>query len=87
MKPTKGRVIVKPDSIERETKVGSLIVVSEEVKDNFLRGTIVEIANGIKDVRKGDYVIFNKILSGTEISIDKSDCIIISVNDIVAVVE
>lgn len=49
------RLIVKPDAPRGETSEG-LSTISQ---DNVKRGTVVEVGKDVKDVMKGDHIIYS----------------------------
>jgi len=94
LKPLHDNVVVKPDSQEEITKSG--IVLPETIdKEKPEQGVVLAIGEGrILDngqkksmsVKKGDKVMFKKY-SPDEIKIDGEDYLIMSENDIIAIVK
>lgn len=87
IKPLADRVLVQPD--EAETKTASGIIIPDTAKEKPQRGTVVAVGSGKKDepmtVKVGDKVLYGKY-SGTEISVDGSDYLIMKESDIYAIV-
>jgi chaperonin GroES len=87
IKPLADRVIVKPADAEETTAGG--IIIPDTAKEKPQRGTIMAVGPGKKDepttVKEGDTVLYGKY-SGTEISIDGSEYLIMRESDIFAVI-
>ena len=86
IKPLADRVVVEPAQAEEKTAVG--IIIPDTAKEKPQKGTIVAVGNGKKDepitVKVGDSVLYGKY-SGTEITIDGKDYLIMRESDIFAV--
>jgi chaperonin GroES len=89
--PLHDRVIVKPAPAEEVTKGG--LIIPDTVKEKPQRGEVVAIGNGkvAEDgkltplsVKVGDNVLYGKY-SGTEISVDGTDYLIMRESDIFAI--
>lgn len=87
IKPLADRVVVEP--AEAETKTVSGIIIPDTAKEKPQRGKVVAVGNGTKDqamtVKVGDEVLYGKY-SGTEISIDGANYLIMRESDIYAIV-
>ena len=92
IKPLADRVVVKPIE-EQEVKQGS-IIIPDTAKEKPMQGTIVAVGEGkISDngaviamsVKVGDKVLYGKY-SGTEVTIDKVDYLIMRESDIFAII-
>lgn len=87
IKPLADRVVVQP--AEAETKTISGIIIPDTAKEKPQRGKVVAVGNGTKDqemtVKVGDEVLYGKY-SGTEISIDGTNYLIMRESDIYAIV-
>lgn len=87
IKPLADRVLVEPAAAENKTAGG--IIIPDTAKEKPQRGTVVAVGNGKKDepmtVKVGDTVLYGKY-SGTEISIEGSDYLIMRESDIVAII-
>jgi chaperonin GroES len=87
IKPLADRVIVKPAAAEEKTAGG--IIIPDTAKEKPQRGTVVAEGPGKKDepvtVKVGDTVLYGKY-SGTEISIEGDDYLIMRESDILAIV-
>ena len=87
IKPLADRVVVQP--AEAETKTVSGIIIPDTAKEKPQRGKVVAVGNGTKDqamtVKVGDEVLYGKY-SGTEISIDGTNYLIMRESDIYAIV-
>jgi chaperonin GroES len=86
IKPLADRVVVKPAQAEEKTASG--IIIPDTAKEKPQRGTVVAAGPGKKDepttVKVGDEVLYGKY-SGTEISIEGGDYIILKETDLYAV--
>ncbi len=87
IKPLADRVLVEP--MEAEEKTASGIYIPDTAKEKPQKGTVVAVGAGTKDVtmevKVGDVVLYGKY-SGTEISIDGKELLIMKQSDILAVV-
>ena len=87
MKPINDRVVIKPAPAEEKTKGG--IIIPDTAKEKPQKGKIVAIGTGKKDepinVKVGDQVLYGKY-SGTEVTIDGSDYLIMKESDIYGVI-
>lgn len=87
IKPLADRVIVEPAAAEEKTAGG--IIIPDTAKEKPQRGIVMAVGNGKKDepitVKKGDVVLYGKY-SGTEISIEGKDYLIMKESDIYAIV-
>ncbi|MGX5819896.1 co-chaperone GroES [Chitinophaga lutea] len=86
IKPLADRVIVKPAAAEEKTAGG--IIIPDTAKEKPQRGTVVAAGPGKKDepvsVKVGDTVLYGKY-SGTEISLEGGDYLIMRESDILAI--
>ena len=84
--PLHDRVIVLPAAAEEKTASG--IIIPDTAKEKPQKGVVVAVGNGKKDepitVKVGDDVLYGKY-SGTEITIDGKDYLIMRESDIFAV--
>lgn len=87
VKPLADRVLVQPSAAEQKTAGG--IIIPDTAKEKPQRGTVVAVGPGKKDepmsVKIGDLVLYGKY-SGTEITIDGNDYLIMRESDIVAII-
>lgn len=88
VKPLADRVLVEPAPAEEKTAFG--IIIPDTAKEKPQRGTIVAVGPGKKDepmtVQVGDTVLYGKY-SGTEISVDGNDYLIMRESDLFAVLQ
>ena len=86
-KPLADRVLVEPAAAE--TKTASGIIIPDTAKEKPQKGSIVAIGTGKVDepmnVKVGDQVLYGKY-SGTEITIDGTEYLIMKESDIYGVV-
>lgn len=93
VKPLADRVLVKP--IEpMEVKKGG-IIIPDTAKEKPMQGKVIEIGTGRQteegkiipmSVKKGDKILYGKY-SGTEISIDDEEYLIMRESDVLAIIE
>ena len=87
IKPLADRVLIEPASAEEKTAGG--IIIPESAKEKPQKGTIVAVGPGTADqkmtVKVGNAVLYGKY-SGTEISFEGSDYLIMKESDIYAII-
>lgn len=87
IKPLADRVLVEPAAAEAKTAGG--IIIPDTAKEKPQKGTVVAVGPGKKDepmsVKVGDSVLYGKY-SGTELTIDGNNYLIMRESDIVAIV-
>ncbi len=88
LKPLADRVVIKMIENEETTKSGIILAGKAQEKPQFAE--VLEVGPGTEkvkmEVRKGDKVVVSKY-AGTEVKYEGEDLIIVSQNDILAVVE
>ena len=94
IRPLHDKIIVKRDAAE--TKTDSGIFLPETSKDKPKTGTVEAVGDGALNtdtgariplsVKKGDRVIFSSY-SGTEVKLDGNELLIMSEDDILAVID
>ncbi len=93
IKPLADRVVVKPFE-EMEVKRGG-IIIPDTAKEKPMEGEVVEVGPGRMtddgkkmppEVKKGDRVLYGKY-SGTEVSIDGQEYLIMRESDIFAIIQ
>jgi chaperonin GroES len=86
LKPLADRVLVQPAAAEEKTASG--IIVPDTAKEKPQRGIVVAAGPGKKDeptsVKVGDTVLYGKY-SGTEVTVDGKDYLIMRESDIFAI--
>jgi len=92
VKPLADRVIVKPFE-EQEMKKGG-IIIPDTAKEKPMEGEVIEVGPGRTteegkrvdlEVKKGDRVLYGKY-SGTEVSIEGEEFLIMRESDIYAII-
>jgi len=87
IKPIGDRVVVEPAPAEEKTASG--IFIPDTAKEKPQRGTVVAVGNGKTDepmtVKVGDQVLYGKY-SGTELSYEGKEYLIMRESDIYAIV-
>jgi len=93
LRPLGDKILVK--RLEAESKTKSGIVLPDTAKEKPKRGTILAVGDGKRlengerapfSVKKGDQVIFTSY-AGTEIKVDGEELMIMSEEDVLAVVD
>ena len=86
IRPLADRVVIEPKAAETQTASG--LFITDTAKEKPQQGTVVAVGPGKKDepmeVAVGDLVIYGKY-SGTEVSVDGKDYLIMKQTDILAV--
>ena len=86
VKPLADRVLIKPMAAEAKTIGG--IYIPDTAKEKPQRGSVIAVGKGTKDVtmelKEGDVVLYGKY-SGTEITINDEDYLIMKQGDVLAV--
>ncbi len=87
LKPLADRVLIEPK--EAETKTASGIFIPDTAREKPQQGKVVAVGPGTKDekmeVKVGDLVLYGKY-SGTEITVEGKDYLIMKQSDILAIV-
>ena len=86
IKPLADRVVVEPAAAEETTASG--IIIPDTAKEKPQKGKVVAVGDGKKDepmtVKVGDTVLYGKY-SGTELSLEDEDYMIMRESGILAV--
>jgi len=91
IRPLEDRIILKPMEAEQKTAGG--IIIPDNAKEKPQKGEVVAIGPGkVSDkgqkieltLKKGDKVLYGKY-SGTEVSVDGTDYLILRESDVLAV--
>jgi chaperonin GroES len=87
VKPLADRVLVEPAPAEEKTAGG--IIIPDTAKEKPQKGKVVAIGSGKKDepltVKVGDTVLYGKY-SGTELTIEGKDFLMMRESDIFAII-
>jgi len=92
-RPLHDRVLVR--RIEGDEKTAGGIIIPDTAKEKPMRGEVVAVGPGARDetgkvqpldVKKGDRVLFGK-WSGTEVTIDGEELVIMKESDIMGVLD
>jgi chaperonin GroES len=92
VKPLADRILVKPLEAEEKTKGG--IIIPDNAKEKPQKGEVVAAGpgkisdNGQKiamELKKGDKVLYGKY-SGTEVTIDGQEYLIVKESDVLAII-
>ena len=91
-KPLHDRVLVR--RIEQDEKTKGGIIIPDTAKEKPMEGKIIAVGSGARnedgsvtplDVKKGDKVLFGK-WSGTEVTIDGDELIIMKESDLLGII-
>ncbi|NUO79426.1 co-chaperone GroES [candidate division KSB1 bacterium] len=91
IKPLADRVVVKP--LEAEVKKQGNIIIPDTAKEKPMQGEIVAVGPGktteagqkvAMEVKKGDKILYGKY-SGTEVTVDGVDYLIMRESDVLAI--
>jgi chaperonin GroES len=91
IKPLEDRVILKP--MEAETKTSGGIIIPDNAKEKPQKGEVIAVGPGkVSDkgqkipmtLKQGDKVLYGKY-SGTEVTVDGTDYLIVRESDVLAV--
>ena len=86
IRPLADRVVIEPKAAETQTASG--LFIPDTAQEKPQQGVVVAVGPGKKDeameVAVGDVVIYGKY-SGTEVSVDGTDYLIMKQSDILAV--
>jgi len=83
--PLGQRVLVK--RVEEATTTASGIIIPDNAKEKPLNAEVLAVSNEVKedgDIQVGDTIIFAKY-SGTELSVDGNEHLILNVDDILGI--
>jgi chaperonin GroES len=87
IQPLADRVLVEPAAAEEKTAGG--IIIPDTAKEKPQKGTVIAVGKGKKDepmtVKAGDTILYGKY-SGTEITYDGKDYLIMRESDILAII-
>jgi chaperonin GroES len=87
-KPLSGKVLIKPEKAEEKTSSG--IIIPDSAKEKPQRGRVVAVGiakeGEVMEVKVDNIVLYGKY-SGTEISVDNEDYLIMNQSDILLIVE
>lgn len=83
VKPLADRVMIEPE--EAETKTASGIYIPDSAQEKPQQGKVVAVGSGTKDIemelKVGDTVLYGKY-SGSEITVDGNDYVIMNQSDV-----
>ena len=91
-KPLHDRVLVK--RVEQDTKTAGGIIIPDSVQEKPMEGKVIAAGSGARnedgkvtplDVKAGDKILFGK-WSGTEVTIDGDELIIMKESDIMGII-
>jgi chaperonin GroES len=88
-KPIGLRVLV--ERVEEEAKTASGIIIPDNAKEKPLEGKIIAISKEVEEdenlpLKEGDKVVFAKY-SGTDITIDGKEYLVLNTDDILGIIE
>ena len=92
-RPLHDRVLVK--RVEAEEKTAGGIILPDTAQEKPMQGEVLAVGTGIKaedgtvsplDVKSGDRILFGK-WSGTEVTIDGQEMLIMKESDVMGIIE
>ena len=92
-RPLHDRVLVK--RVEQDEKTAGGIIIPDTAKEKPMQGKVVAVGTGVRDengkimkldVKKGDKILFGK-WSGTEVTVDSEELLIMKESDIMGIIE
>ena len=92
-RPLHDRVLVR--RVEADAKTAGGIIIPDSAQEKPSEGKVIAVGNGLKDdngkatpldVKKGDKILFGK-WSGTEVTVDGEELIIMKESDILGIIE
>ena len=92
IKPLADRVLIEP--MAAETKTASGIIIPDNAKEKPQKGKVVAVGSGTKaedgsvtplDVKSGDKILFGK-WSGTEVTVDGKELLIMKESDVLGII-
>lgn len=84
IKPLRDYVAVKPITKEEKTKTGIILPDTAE-KEKPEQGRVISVGPKVKELKKGDLVLFTKY-SPNEIKVDNKELLVIKQEDILAII-
>ncbi len=92
LRPLGDRVILKQQEAEEQTKSG--IILPDSAKEKPQAAVVVAVGPGKEEdgqvaamqIKEGDKVIYSRY-AGTEVNVNEEELMIVSLNDIIAIVE
>jgi len=85
IRPLRKQVIVKPITKEEKTKTGIILPDTAE-KEKPEQGRVMAIGPKVKEVKRGDLVLFTQY-APNEIKVDGKELLVIKEEDILAIIE
>ena len=87
VKPLSDRVLIEPKAAEEKTAGG--LIIPDTAKEKPLAGKVIAVGPGTSEVKMevkaGDQVLYGKY-SGTEITVDGKEYLIMRQGDILAII-
>jgi len=77
-KPLGDRLLV--ERVEEVSTTASGIIIPDNAKDKPSQGTVIAIGSDVEEINVGDTIVFGKY-SGTEITIDSKEYLIMEQSD------
>jgi chaperonin GroES len=84
LKPLKDRVLVSYTEESEKTSGG--LYVPDSAKEKSQIGKVEAVGSEVKDLKKGNMVLFDKY-SGSRVNVDDNEQLVIKEEDILAIVE
>jgi len=81
-KPLGDRVLV--ERVEETNTTASGIIIPDNAKEKPSEGKVLAIGSDVEEVKEGDIVVFGKY-SGTELTLDGKEYLVIDVSDLLGI--
>lgn len=85
IKPTSNNILIEPFKESEKTKTGIIIPKTAE-KEKAEKGKVLEIGKDVKEIKKGDMIIFVKY-APMELKIEDKEYLIAKEEDVLAIYE
>ncbi len=82
-KPLGDRLLV--ERVEEENTTASGIIIPDSAKEKPLKAKVLAIGNDVDDVNIDDIIVFGKY-TGTELSLDDKEYLVLEVSDVLGVI-
>ena len=85
IRPLKDRVVIKCSEEEMEKTAGG-IYVPDVAKEKPSKGTVEAVGAEVKEVKKGNTVLFDKY-TGSKVKLDDTEYLIVKEEDLLGIIE
>ena len=82
-KPLGDRLLV--ERVEEVNTTASGIIIPDNAKEKPSQGKVLAIGSDVEEVKEGDVVVFGKY-SGTELTLDDKEYLVLEVSDVLGII-